>query len=235
MRSHLITWSARGVLALVALSLAASAQASAIYSFTFTSTTTGNILATGSFTTGAPNHQVPGYELIDSIQISIADSTSRTWGPFVSIGMPADPSYNPTTQTFTNFDTTGTQPGLGDVFFANSPGGGASLVLDTTSFDISRHYFFAAVTDRSGPFPFPPATVVSAPPGTANLVITAAAVPEPTTLVLLATGLLGAVVSRRRARASSSRPSSTSCSRSLVRRSTATPSCRPFASSRADG
>lgn len=201
-KNTLTTWCARGVLALVSLGLAASAQASAIYSFTFSNMTTGDVLATGSFTTGAPNPQVPGYELIDSMTITIFDSTNRTWGPFVSIGMPAEPSYNPTTQTFTNFDMTGTQPGLGDVFFAHAPGDAASLVLDTTSFDISKHYFVAILTDRSGPAPFPPPFAVQASPGTANLVISAAAVPEPTTLVLLGTGLLGAIVNRRRTRAS---------------------------------
>jgi hypothetical protein len=196
---HTMTkWCARLMLALMSLGFAASANASTIYNFTFTDLNDNTlVVASGSFTTnGTPNGS--GYELVTFMSFDYATAADGTvyTGPFTTSRFATDAGYNPTTAAFTSsfrdslgFISLEHDLGHNRLFLDLKPDSfserGLLLGLITGSIDVDlRGGWLAVATGVHVDDPPPPPTV-----------------PEPTSLALFGTGLLGAVVSRRRHRA----------------------------------
>jgi hypothetical protein len=193
MHTTITTWGARVTLALLSLGFAASAQASTIYNFTFT--LSGGTNTTGSFTTDGASPLDPGYELLTSLTFDqlIGFPSGTSYGPFTCTEFDPNAAYNPTTQTFINHAGGEAHPeDVGELLFPDIVNG-YFLVYNNVGFGklgdpLSGDIYLVSANERVD---FARGTLASITPAAT------AAVPEPTSIALLASGLVGVVLRRR--------------------------------------
>lgn len=185
-------WCARLMLALAGVGFAASANASTIYNFSFID---GSVtVATGSFRTSGPAVD-PGYDLIASITFDYLTATDGTvfTGPFTAPPDLAGSAYNPVTGAFLNHFGGATWDDFGGVSFDTA----MFLVgIDPSSFTSPPSLLSGVVVSWGDTYHLRNGVLGVRPAVTA--------VPEPASLLLLGTGLLGAgTIGRARRRYSS--------------------------------
>ena len=177
----------RVALALVFSAFAASAQAATIYNFTFMDGAT--LAGSGSFTTDGPSADA-GYDLVTSLTFDqvLAETGTLYTGPF-AMELKPGAAYNPVTGEFINHYNGGTFNNIGSMTSIGAP---LLLSIGDRTF-VAYGWLDGAITiDRD--------TVGLA---YGDLAVTSAtvpvpSVPEPTSMVLLGTGLAGLVVRARR-------------------------------------